>query len=123
MDIPVALMMFAIGAILTFAVRVNAPALNLHIVGIILMIVAAAGMYFSRRGRAWVRKVVVIPRRRRRGVARDQVLEDALYPPFVTENPHAIPGAVVEPVVEPGDTTVAKLAAERLAELSEEEMN
>jgi hypothetical protein len=121
MDLPVALMMFAIGAILTFAVRVNTPALNLHIVGIILMGVSAVGMYFSRRGRAWVRKIVVMPGRRRR-VPAGRVLEDALYPPYVTENPHAIPGTVAEPVVEPGDTTVAKLAAERLAEMSEEEL-
>src|SRR5215472_5286057 len=106
MDVPVALMMFALGAILTFAVKVDTPALNLHIVGIILMAVSIVGIYFSRRGRAWVRRIVLVPRRRRRAPA-DRVLEDALYPPYVKENPHAIPGTVVvDPVVEPGDTTV-----------------
>lgn len=120
MEIPVALVLFALGAILTFAVRVNAPALNLHIVGVILMLVAAAGIYFSRRGNAWVRKIVVMPGRRRR-MTSDTLLEDALYPPYVKENPNALPGAVVGPVVEPGDTTVAKLAAERLAEMTAED--
>jgi hypothetical protein len=120
MEIPVALLLFALGAILTFAVRVNAPALNLHIVGVILMAVAAAGIYFSRRGNAWVRKVVVLPgrrlpRRRRRSSRGDEILE-AIYPPYVQANPHAVEGTVIEPVIEPGDTTVAKLVAERLAE-------
>lgn len=119
MEIPVALVLFAFGAILTFAVRVDSPALNLHIVGVILMAVAAAGIYFSRRGNAWVRKIVVMPRRRRR--ARFDDIEETIYPPYVKDNPHAIPGAVVEPVVEPGDTTIAKLAAERLAELAGED--
>jgi len=114
MEIPVALMLFALGAILTFAVRVNAPALNLHIVGVILMAVAAAGIYFSRRGNAWVRKVVVLPRRRRRSSRGDEILE-AIYPPYVQENPHAVERTVIEPVVEPGDTTVARVVAERLA--------
>ncbi|HKB31680.1 MAG TPA: hypothetical protein VKD26_12705 [Streptosporangiaceae bacterium] len=114
MEIPVALMLFAFGAILTFAVKVNAPALNLHIVGVILMAVAAAGIYFSRRGNAWVRKVVVLPRRRRRSSRGDEILE-AIYPPYVQENPHAVERTVIEPVVEPGDTTVARVVAERLA--------
>ncbi len=113
MEVPVALVIFAFGAILTFAVRVNSPALNLHIVGIILMAVAAVGIYFSRRGSAWVRKIVVMPGRRR--TSRIEDVHEAVFPPFVKENPHAIPGAVVEPGVEPGDTTVAKLVAERLA--------
>ncbi len=113
MKIPVALVMFAFGAILTFAVRINSPALNLHIVGIILMGVAAAGIYFSRRGSAWVRKIVVMPTRRRPG--RVEEIDEAIYPPYVKQNPHALPAAVVEPVPEPGDTTVARLVAERLA--------
>ena len=79
MEIPVALVLFAFGAILTFAVRVDSPALNLHIVGVILMAVAAAGIYFSRRGNAWVRKIVVMPRRRRR--ARFDDIEEAHLPP------------------------------------------
>jgi hypothetical protein len=118
MEIPVALVMFAFGAILTFAVRVNSPALNLHIVGIILMAVAAAGIYFSRRGSTWVRKIVVMPRRRGRGRTSPgyEEVQDAVFPPYVKENPHAIPGAAVETLVEPGDTTVAKFVAERLAE-------
>ncbi len=120
MEFPVALMMFAVGAILTFAVHVDTPALDLHVVGVILMAVAVVGMYFSRRGRAWVRKIVVMPGRR--GRTRSGTLaEDALYPPYVKDNPNAIPGTVIEPVVEPGDTTVAKLAAERLAEIAEDE--
>ena len=119
METPVALVLLAFGAILTFAVRVNVPVLNLHIVGVILMLVAAVGIYFARRGNAWVRKIVVMPRRRRRASS-DMLVEDSLYPPYVKDNPNAIPGAVVGPV-EPGDTTVAKLAAERLAEIAEDE--
>ena len=77
MQVPVALVMFAFGAILAFAVRVNSPALNVHIVGIILMAVAAAGIYFSRRGNALVRKIIVIPRRRR--PPRVEEFDEALF--------------------------------------------
>ncbi len=119
METPVALVLLALGAILTFAVRVNVPVLNLHVVGVILMLVAVAGIYFARRGNAWVRKIIVMPGRRR-GAGQDTLVEDSLYPPYVKDNPNAIPGTVVGPV-EPGDTTVAKLAAERLAERSWDE--
>src|SRR5260370_37177308 len=100
MEIPVALMLFAFGAILTFAVKVNAPALNLHIVGVILMAVAAAGIYFSRRGNASVRKAVVLPRRRRRSPPGDETLQ-AIYPPHVQENPPAVERTELEPVADP----------------------
>jgi hypothetical protein len=117
MEIGAALAMFAVGAILTFAVNVHTQVLNLHIVGVILMIISAVGSYLSRRGNTWVHKVIVgRPGRRLRRPATLEEIDEAIYPPYVKENPHAIPGAVVEPVIEPGDTTVAKLVAERLAE-------
>jgi hypothetical protein len=115
MEIGVALAIFALGAILTFAVRVSSPVLNLHVVGFILMGIALVGIYLSRRGHTWVHKVIVSPRRSRRRTGVDRLTEE-IYPPYVKENPNAIHEAVVEPVVEPGDTTVAKLVAERLAE-------
>ena len=123
MEIGAALAIFAVEAILTFAVNVHTQVLNLHIVGVILMIISAVGSYLSRRRRPAhpapraAHDYLVHPR-----VAAPATLEEigeAIYPPYVKENPHAIPGAVVEPVVEPGDTTVAKLVAERLAESDE----
>ena len=115
MKIGVALIVFAVGAILTFAVRVSTPVLNLQIVGVILMLTAIVGAYLSRRGSAWVRKHIVI-RRRRRPAQNVEEIDEVLYPPYVKENPGALPGAVVEPVVEPGDTTMAKFVADRISE-------
>ncbi|HET7397153.1 MAG TPA: hypothetical protein VFJ94_01425 [Intrasporangium sp.] len=40
-----------LGAILTFAVRADPPGINLHIVGVILMIASGIMIYHASRGR------------------------------------------------------------------------
>ena len=47
MGIGVSIFLFAIGAILAFAVETNTEGINLNTVGIILMIVGAIGLLFS----------------------------------------------------------------------------
>lgn len=47
MGIGTSIFLFAIGAILRFAVDVQTDGINLHTIGVILMIVAAIGALFS----------------------------------------------------------------------------
>lgn len=47
MGIGVSLFLFAVGAILTFAVEVTTSGLNINTVGIILMIVGGIGFFLS----------------------------------------------------------------------------
>lgn len=47
MGIGVSLFLFAVGAVLTFAVEVTTSGLNINTVGIILMIVGAVGFLLS----------------------------------------------------------------------------
>ncbi len=47
MGIGVSLFLFAVGAVLTFAVEVSTSGLNINTVGIILMIVGAVGFLLS----------------------------------------------------------------------------
>lgn len=112
MEMGVALLLFALGAILAFAVRITTPVINLQIAGWVLMAISVIGAYLSRRNPMWVRKVIVVPRRRR--LARIREVDQAVYPPYVKENPHAIVSDI--DVVEPGDTTIEKMVAEHLAE-------
>ncbi len=112
MELGVALLLFAVGAIFAFAVRVSTPVINLHIVGYVLMAISVVGAYLARRGPTWVRRVIVIPRRRR--LARIEEVDQTAYPPYVKENPNALPGKVE--IVQPGDTSVEKMVLEHLAD-------
>lgn len=47
MGIAASLILFAVGAVLRFAVAVTTPGFNLHDIGVILMIVAAVGFFVS----------------------------------------------------------------------------
>ena len=47
MGIGVSVFLIAVGAILTYAVEVNAEGIDLNTVGVILMIVGAIGLLFS----------------------------------------------------------------------------
>ncbi len=87
MELGVALLLFAVGAIFAFAVRVSTPVINLHIVGYVLMAISVVGAYLARRGPTWVRRVIV---------------------------PNALPGRVE--IVQPGDTSVEKMVLEHLAD-------
>jgi hypothetical protein len=113
MEVGVALLLFALGAILAFAVRISSPILNLHVAGYVLMAISVVGIYLSRRRPTWVRRVIVVPRRRR--LARVDEVDQAAYPPFVQENPNAAPAGQVE-VVQPGDTSVEKMVLEHLSD-------
>jgi hypothetical protein len=76
----VSLFLIALGAILTWAVRVTAPGVDLHMVGVILMVVGAIGAVsslvfwngpLSRNRRTVVREDPV--------VGRQTVIEDDRY--------------------------------------------
>lgn len=47
MGIGVSLFLFAVGAVLTWAIEVEAQGINLNLVGVILMIVGAVGFVLS----------------------------------------------------------------------------
>lgn len=47
MGIGLSLVVFAIGAVMRFAMTVTATGFNLHTIGMILMIVAAVGLFLS----------------------------------------------------------------------------
>jgi hypothetical protein len=68
MGIGAGIFLAAVGAILTFAVSVTATGFNIHIIGIILMIVGDAGSLLDL--------VLFMPRRRRTTVVTDNRVAD-----------------------------------------------
>jgi len=77
MGIVVSLILIAIGAILRFAVTVNADGFNLHTAGIILMIVGGIGLILSMIFWApWVG--------RRTAIVESRVRPESDYPPTQT---------------------------------------
>jgi hypothetical protein len=68
MGIGAGIFLAAVGAILTFAVSVTATGFNIHIIGIILMIVGVAGILLDL--------VLFMPRRRRTTVVTDNRVAD-----------------------------------------------
>jgi Domain of unknown function (DUF6458) len=73
------LALIAIGAILAFAVNASWPALNVHVVGWVLMIVGLAGILINRSTYVWLGRRVFV---RRRGYARPvTTVEEVPVPP------------------------------------------
>ena len=81
MGVGTSIFLIAVGAILDFAVSVNAPGFDIHTVGVILMVVGALGLLLSmvfwsswgglHRGTAVYDNGVGYPRRRRRVIEED----------------------------------------------------
>ena len=84
MRIGISLFWLAVGAIFTFAVTANTSVFNLHIFGIVIMIVALIGLLTPKRGYEWLGRRVYVKRTRRGGTTR---VEQRAYPPYVLQNP------------------------------------
>jgi hypothetical protein len=97
----ICLFWIAVGAIFTFAVTANTSVFNLHIFGLVIMIVAIIGLVTPRRGYEWLGRRVVV-RRTRSG--RTSQVEQRTYPPYVLQNPgngNAEAGIPDRPSLEP----------------------
>ena len=104
----ICLFWIAVGAIFTFAVTANTSVFNLHIFGLVVMIVGLIGLVTPRRGYEWLGRRVVVRRTRRGGTTR---LEQRTYPPYVLQNPgsgNAEAGIPDRPSLEP-DPEVGRL--------------
>ena len=84
MRIGICLFWLAVGAIFTFAVTANTSVFNLHIFGVVIMIVALIGLFTPRRGYEWLGRRVYVKRTRRGGTTQ---VEERSYPPYVLQNP------------------------------------
>ena len=84
MRIGISLFWLAVGAIFTFAVTANTSVFNLHIFGLVIMIVALIGLLTPKRGYEWLGRRVVVKRTRRGGTTQ---VEQRSYPPYVLQNP------------------------------------
>jgi hypothetical protein len=87
------LTLIAIGAILTFAITSHPSWLNLHIVGVVLMLVGVVGLVLPRRGaqqEGWLRRRMLV-RRNATAPAVSEV-EETQYPPYISINPASPPG-------------------------------
>jgi hypothetical protein len=110
------LALIAVGAILAFAVNAHPQALNIQVVGWVLILIGLVGMFIPRRGYGWLRKrMVVRPRQAvvtgrggRRGLA-------AAAPGTVvtTEQVDEVPAAGIDPATLPGHT-ISKAEADEL---------
>jgi hypothetical protein len=80
----ICLFWIAVGAIFTFAVTANTSVFNLHIFGVVVMIVGIIGLVTPRRGYEWLGRRVVVRRTRQGGTTR---VEQRTYPPYVLQNP------------------------------------
>ena len=84
MRIGICLFWLAVGAIFPFAVTANTSVFNLHIFGVVVMIVALIGLVTPRRGYEWLGRRVVVRRTRQGGTTQ---VEQRAYPPYVLQNP------------------------------------
>src|ERR1700760_2257348 len=84
MRIGISLFWLAVGAIFTFAVTANTSVFNLHIFGLVIMIVALIGLLTPKRGYEWLGRRVVVKRTRRGGTTQ---VEQRSSPPYVLQNP------------------------------------
>ena len=77
------LTLFAIGAILTFAVTVNTPVFNLRIAGVVIMLTGLVGLLIPRRTYSSISRRLI--QRRTRTWPNGQVVEtsETSYPPYV----------------------------------------
>src|ERR1700761_2432937 len=108
MRIGISLFWLAVGAIFTFAVPAHTSVFNLHIFGIVIMIVAPIGLLPPKRGCEWLGRRVVVKRTRRGGTTQ---VEQRAYPPYVLQNPgtgNAESGIPDRPSLEP-DPEVGRL--------------
>ena len=80
----IGLAVIAVGAILTFAVTANTSVLNLHVAGLVLMIVGILGIVIPRRGYGWVGRRLFVRQARWRPGNR---VEEVIYPTDVNRNP------------------------------------
>ena len=120
MRIGICLFWLAVGAIFTFAVTVNTSVFNLHVFGLVIMIVALIGLLTPRRGYEWLGRRVVVRRTRRGGVSQ---VEQRTYPPYVLQNPgtgNAEAGIADRPSLEP-DPEVGRLQDPARSELDPSE--
>jgi hypothetical protein len=104
----ICLFWIAVGAIFTFAVTANTSVFNLHIFGLVVMIVGIIGLVTPRRGYEWLGRRVVVRRTRSGGTSR---VEQRAYPPYVLQNPgngNAEAGIPDRPSLEP-DPEVGRL--------------
>jgi hypothetical protein len=104
----ICLFWIAVGAIFTFAVTANTSVFNLHIFGLVVMIVGIIGLVTPRRGYEWLGRRVVV-RRTRSG--RTTRVDQRAYPPYVLQNPgsgNAEAGIPDRPSLEP-DEEVGRL--------------
>ena len=84
MRIGICLFWLAVGAIFTFAVTANTSVFNLHVFGVVIMIVALIGLLTPRRGYEWLGRRVYVKRTRQGATSR---VEQRSYPPYVLQNP------------------------------------
>jgi hypothetical protein len=80
----IGLAVIAVGAILTFAVTANTSVLNLHVAGLVLMIIGIASIVIPRRGYGWVGRRLFVRQARWRPGNR---VEEVIYPTDVNRNP------------------------------------
>ena len=103
------LALIAIGAILAFAVNATWSALNVHVVGWVLMIVGLAGIVINRSTYVWLGRRVFV---RRRGYARPvSTVEEVSVPP---QTPRQARAARLEAGLPPYSTPRGDLAADRV---------
>jgi hypothetical protein len=104
----ICLFWIAVGAIFTFAVTANTSVFNLHVFGVVVMIVGIIGLVVPRRGYEWLGRRVVVRRTR---TGRTSRVEQRSYPPYVLQNPgsgNAQAGIPDRPSLEP-DPEVGRL--------------
>jgi membrane-bound ClpP family serine protease len=110
------LALIAVGAILAFAVNAHPQALNIQVVGWVLILIGLVGMFIPRRGYGWLRKRVVRPRqtvvagrtgRRRLAASAPGTVV------MTTEEVDEVPAAGVDPAMLP-DRQLSKAEADEL---------
>src|SRR6201986_1183292 len=84
MRIGISLFWLAVGAIFTFAVTANTSVFNLHIFGLVIMIVALIGLLTPKRGYEWLGRRGGGKRTRRGATPRGGKRPS---PPYVLQNP------------------------------------
>ena len=86
MRIGFSVFMMAVGAVLTFAVKATAKGVNIHTVGVILMIAGALGLIVT---------LTIFAPRRRESVVHERVVQGGIAP--VTPTAVGVPAAVGAP--------------------------
>ena len=110
------LALIAVGAILAFAVNAHPQALNIQVVGWVLILVGAVGMFIPRRGYGWLRKRMVVRPRQAVVTGRSGRRSLAAAAPgtvVTTEEVDEVPAAGIDPATLPGHT-ISKAEADEL---------